>query len=251
MRLTSLAATLAVGLSLATTSACGADAAKDAAATRPDADVKAEIAKRLEISPESIRPAPVPGLWEVSSGTDVGYVSQDGRYYIDGDVFDMQTRVNVTDQRRKGARAEVMKAVKDSDAIVFAPKDVKYTIDVFTDVDCTYCRKLHAEIAELNRMGVKVRYLMFPRSGPGSPAWKQAEAVWCSADRNDALTRAKRGEKVTAAACDDSVADQYRLGREVGINATPAIITENGDLIAGYMPAPRMVERLKALAGQG
>ncbi len=249
MRLTSLAATLAAVLSLATTSACGADATKGAPA--PEADVRAEIAKRLEIKPEDIRPAPVPGLWEVSSGTDVGYVSQDGRYYIDGDVFDMASRVNLTDQRRKGARAALMKGVKDSDAIVFAPKDVKYTIDVFTDVDCTYCRKLHSEIAELNRLGVKVRYLMFPRNGPGSGAWKQAEAVWCSPDRNEALTRAKRGEQITAAACDDPVADQYQLGREAGINATPAIITEQGDLIAGYLPAPRMVERLKMLAGQG
>lgn len=249
MRLTSLAATLAVGLSLATTSACGADAAKGGA--RPEAEVKADIAKRLQIKPEDISPSPVPGLWEVASGTDVGYVSADGRYYVDGDIFDMDSRVNLTDQRRKGARAALMRGVKDSEAIVFAPKDVKYTINVFTDVDCTYCRKLHAEIDELNRLGVKVRYLMYPRNGPGTPAWKTAEAVWCSADRNDALTRAKRGERVAAAECKDPVADQYRLGQEAGINATPAIITEQGDLIAGYMPAPRMVERLKALAGQG
>jgi thiol:disulfide interchange protein DsbC len=249
MRLSSLAATAAIGLSLATTSACGADASK--AQPGPDADVRAKIAERLDIKPEDIRPAPVPGLWEVASGTEVGYVSQDGRYYIDGDVFDMDSRVNVTDQRRKGARAAVLKDVKDADAIVFAPKDVKYTINVFTDVDCTYCRKLHAEIDQLNRLGVKVRYLMYPRNGPGSPGWKQAEAVWCSADRNDALTRAKRGEKISAPACKDPVADQYRLGRDAGINATPAIVTEQGDLIAGYMPAPRMVERLKVLAGQG
>lgn len=249
MRLTSLAATLAVGLSLATTSACGADASK--AQVAPPADAKAKIAERLGIKPEDIRPAPVPGLWEVASGTEVGYVSQDGRYYIDGDIFDMDSRANLTDQRRKGARAAVLKDVKDSDTIVFAPKDVKYTINVFTDVDCTYCRKLHAEIDELNRLGVKVRYLMYPRNGPGTAAWQQAESVWCSPDRNDALTRAKRGEKITAAACKDPVADQYRLGREAGINATPAIVTEQGDLIAGYMPAPRMVERLKMLAGQG
>jgi thiol:disulfide interchange protein DsbC len=249
MRLTSLAATVAVGLSLAATAACGADAAKGT--PKPDAEVKAEIAKRLEIKPEDIRPAPVPGLWEVASGTEVGYVSGDGRYYIDGDIFDMDSRVNLTDQRRKGARVALMQGVKDSETIVFAPQDVKYTINVFTDVDCTYCRKLHSEIAELNRLGVKVRYLMYPRNGPGTAAWKQAEAVWCSADRNDALTRAKRGEKIVAAECKDPVADQYRLGREAGINSTPSIITDQGDLIAGYLPAPRMVERLKMLAGRG
>jgi len=244
-----MAATLVVGLSLATTSACGADAAKGG--SRPEAEVKADIAKRLEIDPENIRPAPVPGLWEVSSGTDVGYVSEDGRYYIDGDVFDMDSRVNLTDQRRKGARAALLKGIEDKDTIVFAPKDVKYTINVFTDVDCTYCRKLHAEIGEFNRLGVKVRYLLYPRTGPGTVSWKEAEAVWCSPDRNDALTRAKRGEKVAAAACKNPVADQYQLGQDVGINATPAIVTDQGDLITGYLPAARMVERLRKLAGQG
>lgn len=243
MRFPSLSVVLAVGLSLVGTAACGADAAK------PDA--KAKIAERLDIKPESIRPSPVPGLYEVSSGTEVGYVSEDGRFYIDGDVFDMETRANVTEERRTGARVALLKGVKDSDAIVFAPKDVKYTINVFTDVDCTYCRKLHAEIGELNRLGVKVRYLMFPRGGPGTQAWKEAEAVWCSPDRNDALTRAKRGEHIAAKACKSPVGDQYRLGSEMGVRATPAIITEQGDLIAGYMPAPRMVERLNALANPG
>jgi thiol:disulfide interchange protein DsbC len=243
MRPGSFATAAALLVSLLAAGACGADASKT--------DVRATIAEKLGIKPEDIRPSPVPGLLEVTSGTEIGYVSEDGRFYVDGEVFDMATHANLTEDRRKVGRVALLAGIKDADTIVFAPKDYAYTINVFTDVDCTYCRKLHSEIGELNRLGVKVRYLMYPRNGPGSPAWKQAEAVWCSADRNDALTRAKRGEQIVARACKDPVAAQYELGQEIGVRATPAIFTEQGDLIAGYMPSQRMVERLKALADKG
>lgn len=250
MRLTSLAMAAVIGLALLSTSACGADNGK-AAAGPDEAAVKAAVAERLGVKVEDIRPAPVPGLYEVVSGTDVGYVSADGRFYVDGDVFDMQTRRNLTDQRRKEGRVALLKGIQDSDAIVFGPKDAKYTLDVFTDVDCTYCRKLHSQIDQFNSLGIKVRYLMFPRSGPGSPAWQQAQAVWCSADRRDALTRAKRGEHVEAKACKDTIAKQYALGEELGVRGTPGIFTEEGEYIAGYMPPAQLLQHLKSLDDRG
>lgn len=243
MRTVSAAAAAILGLSLLATGACGAEPGK--------ADVRAGIAEKLGIKPGDIRPSPVPGLLEVTSGSEIGYVSEDGRFYVDGEIFDMNSRANLTEERRKVGRVALLAGIKDADAIVFAPRDVGYTITIFTDVDCSYCRKLHSEIAEYNKLGIKVRYLMFPRSGPGTPSWKQAEAVWCSPDRNDALTRAKRGEQIAARACDDPVAKQYELGHEVGVRGTPAIFTEQGDLIAGYLPPQQMIERLKALAGTG
>lgn len=243
MRTATWAACAAVGI--------GICAAVAAAAGEPATDSREAIAKRLDIKVEDVRPSPVPGLYEVTSGTEIGYVSTDGRFYIDGDVFEMESRANLTEARRQASRATLIKAVRDDRAIVFSPKGYLYTINVFTDIDCGYCRKLHSEMAELNRLGVRVRYLMFPRNGPGSEAWVKAESVWCSADRNDALTRAKRGEAVEPRSCDNPVAEQYELGRQLGIRGTPGIVTENGEYIAGYLPAPRLVEHLKALSPTG
>ena len=164
-------------------------------------DVRAQIAKRLEIKVEDVRPSPIAGLYEVRSGAEVGYVSADGRFYVDGDVFDMTSKQNLTEDVRRKGRLALLSGIKDQDAIIFAPKGAaKHTVTVFTDVDCVHCRRMHSEIAELNRLGIRVRYLMFPRGGPGSDAWAKAESVWCSADRKDALTRAKKGEKVEAEA---------------------------------------------------
>lgn len=201
-------------------------------------DPRAEIAKRLEIKVEDVRPSPIAGLYEVASGADVGYVSADGRFYVDGDVFDMGSKENLTEDRRKQGRLALLAGVSDADAIIFAPKTAaRHTVTVFTDVDCVHCRRMHGEMAELNRLGIRVRYLMSPRGGPGSDSWRKAEAVWCSGDRREALTRAKRGEKIEAGRCDTPIAAQYELGRKLGITGTPGIITDQGEFLAGYATA--------------
>ena len=216
-----------------------------AAPPAPDAEMRAQIAKRLEIEPGDVRPSPIEGLYEVSSGTEVGYVSADGRFYVDGDIFDMGSKANLTEDRRRQGRLALLASVRDQDAIVFAPNgQPRHTLTVFTDVDCVHCRRMHQEIDELNRLGVRVRYLMYPRGGPGTESWQQAEAVWCSADRKDALTRAKRGETLKAGKCATPVAAQYELGREVGINATPGIITETGEFLRGYSNAASLAAYL-------
>jgi thiol:disulfide interchange protein DsbC len=227
---------LPVAASLAIAGAVGA--APQAAQPAAKPDPRAEIARRLEIKVEDIRPSPIAGLYEVSSGAEVGYVSADGRFYVDGDVFDMGSKENLTEDRRKQGRLALLAGVSDSDAIIFGPKTAaRHTVTVFTDVDCVHCRRMHGEMGELNRLGIRVRYLMFPRGGPGSDAWRKAEAVWCSQDRKEALTRAKRGEKLEAGRCDTPIAAQYELGRQLGITGTPGIITDQGEFLAGYANA--------------
>ncbi len=145
---------------------------------------------------EDLRPSPIPGIYEFSQGADVSYLTADGKFFLDGNLYDMATRENLTEDLRTKARVALINAVPESQMLIFSPKNPVYTITVFTDVDCGYCRKLHSEMAELNRLGVRVRYMFYPRTGPNTDSWRKAEAVWCAADRNDALTRAKAGAPV-------------------------------------------------------
>jgi thiol:disulfide interchange protein DsbC len=213
--------------------------------TAPKSDVRADIARRLDVKPEEIQLSPIPGLYEVRSGSDVGYVSVDGRFYVDGDIFDMQTRDNLTETARQQGRLDLLSRISDSDVIVFAPQGtIRHTLTVFTDIDCPYCRRMHQEMAELNRLGIRIRYLLYPRNGPDTESWRKAEAVWCSADRRDALTRAKRGEDIKAPDCKAPIARQFQLGREMGIRGTPAIITDKGEYLDHYIPAAQLSEYL-------
>ncbi len=231
----------------------GASAAAVAAAPAADADKsvpdpRIELAKSIQGSEaRDFSPTQIPGIYEYTKGADIGYVTADGKYYFNGDLYQIQGQANLTEERRGGLRARMLANVAEKDMIVFSPKDPKYTINVFTDIDCTYCRKLHSEIAEINKLGIRVRYLAFPRTGPGTESWHKAEAVWCASNRNDALTRAKLGQLATGDACAlNPVARQFALGNALGVNGTPGIVTSSGHYIGGYEPPKQLLKDLQA-----
>jgi thiol:disulfide interchange protein DsbC len=219
--------------------------------TGQPADPRAALLKLMPAGSklEDLRPSPIPGIFEFTQGADVSYMTADGKYFLDGNLYDMATRENLTEALRTRARLAMISAVPESQMVIFGPKNPQYTITVFTDVDCAYCRKLHSEMAELNRLGVRVRYMFFPRTGPNTESWKKAEVVWCSPDRNEALTRAKAGAQLDMSKkCDATpVAREYALGQSIGVRGTPAILTENGDYISGYMPPRELVQQIKDL----
>jgi thiol:disulfide interchange protein DsbC len=212
------------------------------------ADPRADIARRLEVPVKAVRESVIPGLFEVANGGEVIYVSTDGRYAIKGDVFDTDRGRNITDHRRNEARQELLRGLSDDETVVFSPAKPRYTVTVFTDVECKFCRMFHNEIAEYNRLGVKVRYAFYPRPGPGSDAWRKAEAVWCSGNRQETLTAAIQGNDSGAPKgnCRTPVARTYELGKTLGMMGTPGIFTDRGEYITGYRPPAQLVEQLRA-----
>ena len=214
-------------------------------------DPRVALLKRLPAGTklDDLQPAPIAGLYEFRQGADVSYLTADGKFFIDGNLYDMDTRENLTEALRTHARASMISAVPESQMLIFSPENPRYTITVFTDVDCGYCRKLHSEMAELNKLGIRVRYMFFPRTGPNTESWKKAEVVWCSANRNEALTRAKAGGALdmTKTCGPTPVEREYSLGEAIGVRGTPAIVTQSGAFISGYMPPHDLIEQIKEL----
>jgi thiol:disulfide interchange protein DsbC len=192
-------------------------------------------------TPDSIALSAIPGVYEVVYGVDVFYMTADGRHMLQGDVIDLNQRNNLTESRRAEARLKVLSEINEDTMIVFAPKEAKHTITVFTDIDCSYCRKLHGEMAELNKEGIKVRYLAFPRTGVDTPSYYKAITVWCSKDRNQAITRAKADENLPQLTCENPVKEHMAVVKKLGIMGTPTLILENGQIISGYIPAKELV----------
>jgi len=211
------------------------------------ADVKARVVAKLhDVSPADVASSPVPGLYEVTMGGLIAYVSADGKYLVSGNIYDLDTEVNLTAMRRNAARAKALASLREDQMIIFSPEKPKMTVTVFTDVDCGYCRKFHSHIADLNKAGVRVRYMLYPRTGPGTESWRKAEEVWCSADRNAALTRAKKGDPVKSKDCGDAaITAQYDLGGELGVEGTPAVFTQSGDYIGGYLTPEQLVQAVQ------
>lgn len=200
-----------------------------------------------EIGPEDVQPSPLDGWYMVRKGAIIAYISGDGRYLMQGDMIDLDLQINVTDMARNAARVDMLAAIPDENKIRFTPKNVRYTVTVFTDIDCTYCRKLHSQINDYLAEGIEIKYLLYPRNGPASPSWVKAEQVWCADDRGEALTLAKVDKSFETHECDSSmVSTHYSLGRDIGLTGTPAIVTEDGTLMPGYLPPDRLLAQLEA-----
>ncbi|HYQ73289.1 MAG TPA: bifunctional protein-disulfide isomerase/oxidoreductase DsbC [Gammaproteobacteria bacterium] len=200
------------------------------------------------VTPDQIKPSPMQGVSEVLVGPRLFYISDDGRYLLQGSLIDLETRKDISEERRKDIRLDAINKVGADNMIVFPAEEERHTITVFTDIDCGYCRKLHKEVKQFNAEGITVRYLMFPRSGINSPSYDKAVSVWCADDRREALTQAKAGKEITPRKCDNPVSEQYELGNLLGVSGTPALILDNGELLPGYVPAKRLAQ---ALDGHG
>jgi len=217
-------------------------------ATAGDVEAKVRVAVQANdagAQVSAVDGSPVSGLYLTTIDGVSGYVTEDGRYFIVGDMLDLKSRKNVTEERKKATRRQLLKRIKPEEAIVFGPKKPKYSITVFTDVDCPYCRKLHEEVEELGKKGVEVRYVAFPRSGPGTRSWTTMTKVWCAEDRREALEKAAREEEVSGkagGACSDAVIKKhYDLGQKLGIPGTPMIVLGDGTALGGYLEAELVV----------
>ncbi|TWI02936.1 thiol:disulfide interchange protein DsbC [Luteimonas cucumeris] len=228
--------------------AVAASAPKVAPGT-PDARAVAairELDQKIRI--DRVGAAPLPGFREVIVAGKTLYVSDDGRYLIQGSLYDMRAKQDLSEVSLSKVRKELLKQAPLADRIVFAPPNPKYTVSVFTDIECGFCQKMHSEIAEYNKLGIEIQYLAFPRMGLGTPDYKKMVAVWCAADRKQALTAAKTGRPVPMKDCQNPVSAQYQLGQRAGLTGTPMILTANGEQLPGYLPPQAMRAYLDELA---
>jgi thiol:disulfide interchange protein DsbC len=217
-----------------------------------EAEEIANVKKALDslmpqAKPDSVAPSVLPGMYEAVYGPQVIYVSSDGRYLLEGDLYDVKQRLNLTEAKRGAGRIKIIADIDPKSMLVFSPpaEQVKHTITAFTDIDCGYCRKMHQQMEEYNQLGIAMRYLAYPRSGVDTPSYDKLVTVWCSADRQQAMTRAKAGEKLPKKECDNPVKEHMAAAKPVGVTGTPTLVLESGRVIPGYVEPKRLLQILE------
>lgn len=207
-------------------------------------ELKQALARTMpNVKPSKISKSPVDGLYEVVVGTQVVYMSIDARYMIDGDLIDIKTKKNISEDAKSAIRLSAIGKLSPDQMLVYKPKKVKDTITVVTDIDCPYCRRLHSEVPAYMEKDVEVRYIFMPLKGAAD--MKKTVSVWCSDDQQHALDVAKSGGDVEEKTCDNPIKEHLALARELGVRGTPAIILENGQLLPGYVPVDKLVAELR------
>jgi len=215
--------------------------AKDNTATLRD------ILQKRGMQVDDIQSTAISGLYAVREGSQILYFSADARYLIHGEMYDLSSGEpeNLTEKSLKSIRQQLINKVPANELIIFKAENEKYRINVFTDIDCGYCRKLHGEMADYLAEGITVQYLCFPRAGENSDSYNKAVSVWCADDQNQAITAAKMGTgKLDKKTCKNPVAEHMKLGEKLGVRGTPMMITENGTIFPGYMPAKQLAQAL-------
>ena len=193
---------------------------------------------------DSIEPTPMEGVYIATVHGQDMFVYSAGDYLMVGDVYDTVKMVNLGEERAAARMAEALDNIPESEMIFMGEPMDRY-VTVFTDTDCFYCQKFHLTVPELQANGIQVRYLMFPRAGLQSDSYREAVSVWCAADQAAAMTTAKAGGRVDPAQCENPVADQYKLGQQIGVRGTPTMILDTGKVIPGFLTP----EQLMAEAG--
>jgi thiol:disulfide interchange protein DsbC len=209
--------------------------------------IEAQLKTLLPNAPEAVITAtPIEGFYQIQVGMTVVYMSRDGKYLLNGNLIELETRENLTDLAKSVARQSAMQKISESSMIVYPAKGKQtHFITVFSDIDCPYCAKLHKEIPALNEAGITVRYLGYPRSGIGSPSYHKAVSVWCAKDSLKAMDSAMLGKPVENKVCVNPVRDHMMQAKYFEVNGTPNIILDNGDLLPGYVPAKELIKIIK------
>jgi thiol:disulfide interchange protein DsbC len=211
-----------------------------------EAAIKQALGKSMPTAKiESVKPSEVKGLYEVVLGSSIYYASEDGKYLLQGRLIDVANRTDLTEQKLGATRRAALEKMGTDNMIVFKPKIGKYKVSIFTDIDCGYCRKLHSEIDQYMAEGITIQYLFFPRAGKGSESYDKAVSVWCAKDRNAALTAAKKDQKLERKTCDNPVDKHMQLATEFDVKGTPMIVTDNGNIYPGYLPAKELSQALQ------
>ena len=216
-----------------------------------DAVLRAALSKAVPgVVIDAIRPSQIPGYKEVVIGGRVVYVSNDGKYLIQGTLMELASRDNLTAISEGAMRRGILDAVPRERRIIFSPAKPKYRLTVFTDIDCGFCRKMHTQIADYNKAGISVEYLFFPRAGEKSDSWDKAVSVWCAPNRQKALTDAKADRPVPKKSCTNPIAEDYALGKKIGVDGTPAIYGPDGTQLGGYLSPADMLAKLNRQAAR-
>lgn len=185
--------------------------------------------------------------WVTADGLPSFFTDKSGKHIIQGQIIAVgdEAPVDISGALVARTAQDALKTVDKKDMVIYPAKGAtKSVVYAFTDADCPYCTKLHEEMDDINARGIEVRYLAWPRSEGSIP---KMEAIWCSEDRKAAMDQAKMGANIQAPSCNSPVQAQIDLGMALGVRGTPAIFTESGQQVGGYLPAAQLAEAVGAI----
>ncbi|QPF72701.1 DsbC family protein [Roseateles sp. DAIF2] len=214
-----------------------------------EAVIRKAIAERLPNWPklDEVRPAVLPGLWEIRIGNEIRYTDATGTYLLEGELIDVKTRRNLTEERLAKLNQIDFASLPLKDALVWKNGKGTRKIAVFADPNCGYCKRFERSLQDVK--DITVYTFLIPILGGDSP--DKSRAIWCAKDQQATwlswMLDGKQPPKPMGACDDGAIERNLALSRKHMVNGTPAVIFEDGSRAPGAISAEQLERRL---AGQ-
>ena len=190
-----------------------------------------------------IEPSPLPGFYQLVFRNSIYYMREDASYMFVGHLYDAKKSENLSEKRLRRERLGALRSMEGSLITYDYQGRHRGDVYVFTDINCGYCRRFHANMGAINKLGIRVNYILTPLLGGDSML--KAVAVQCAKDQSYAMDVAKGGGRVPLSHCRNSIEDNVRTALEIGMTGTPAILLESGQLISGYLEPDSLLEKVE------
>lgn len=182
---------------------------------------------------KSVEKSPIPGVYQVVMGKNIAYVSEDGRYFLFGSLYDMQTQTDLTANVKAMASRVDVSTIDLTKAIKTVKGKGTRSLIVFTDPDCPYCKTLAKTIDGMQ--DITVYNVLYPIAGLHPEAVKKSEFVFCSPENGKVLDDwFVRGIPIKASKpCANPIENNIALAQKLGINGTPTLVSLDGRVMPG------------------
>ncbi|MFM9925248.1 DsbC family protein [Variovorax sp. H27-G14] len=219
------------------------------AATAGEAEIRKNLPTRIPQFPaiDEVSKSPIPGIYEVRvNGAQIFYTDEQGNYLIQGNLIDVKTRKNLTEERVEKLSAVAFDQLPLKDSIKIVRGNGKRKLAVFEDPNCGYCKRFEKDMKTVDN--VTVYLFLYPVLGPDSTV--KSRDIWCSKDKGKAWGdwMEASAKPVTAAGNCDVTALQRNVefGRKYNITGTPTLIFSDGTRTPGAIPAEQVEKQLAA-----
>ena len=204
-------------------------------------ELQKQLGERAQIS--AVRSTPVPGLYEVAIGNDVVYTDATARYLVQGEIVDLKTGTNLTEQRSHDLNRIKWSDLPLNDAIKVVRGKGTRQIAVFADPNCGFCKKLENSFQQLDN--VTIYTFLVPLLSADSAT--KSKQIWCAADRNKAWNAWMLENQAPTGSgdCGTPLDRNTSLAKKLGVAGTPAMFFVDGSRIAGAVPLAQIEKKLK------
>ncbi len=209
--------------------------------------VKSDLQKKLGTAAKikSVSASPLSGIYEVLVGNEVFYTDAKSQYLIQGEIIELATGKNITEQRQNDLNRIKWSELSQANAMKQVRGNGSRQLAIFSDPNCGYCKRLEKSIQQLDN--ITIYTYLIPILGADSV--QKSKQIWCSAEPAKAyIDWMVNGSALSGKGdCTTPIDKNIALAKTYGITGTPTLFFTDGSRFPGAVQVADIEKKLATL----